>query len=72
MDAAHRKYGTFVRLQPDHVSVADAGAIGVVYGHGGGWVKRLVFLRFFWFLMILCWGGLDCQCDEIYRLPFVL
>lgn len=41
VDNAHKKYGTLVRIQPDHVSIADAEAIPVVYGHGTGFLKRL-------------------------------
>ncbi|KAF2437428.1 cytochrome P450 [Karstenula rhodostoma CBS 690.94] len=37
--AAHRKYGTLVRIAPNHVSVADADAIPVIYGHGNGFLK---------------------------------
>lgn len=40
VDNAHKKYGTLVRIQPDHVSIADAEAIPVVYGHGTGFLKR--------------------------------
>jgi benzoate 4-monooxygenase len=40
VDAAHEKYGKLVRIQPHHVSVADAAAIQIVYGHGNGFVKR--------------------------------
>lgn len=40
VDEAHKKYGKFVRLQPHHVSIADASAINVVYGHGNGFLKR--------------------------------
>lgn len=41
VDAAHKKYGPLVRIQPDHVSVADPDAIPVVYSStGGGWIKR--------------------------------
>lgn len=40
VDAAHKKYGKFVRIQPNHVSIADADAISIIYGHGGGWLKR--------------------------------
>ncbi|MCJ1246210.1 hypothetical protein MMC30_003416 [Trapelia coarctata] len=39
VDNAHKKYGTLVRIQPDHVSIADAEAIPVVYGHGTGFLK---------------------------------
>ena len=37
---AHARYGKVVRIAPNHVSVADVGALGVVYGHGGGFLKR--------------------------------
>ena len=40
MDEAHKKYGKLVRIQPDHVSVADPDAIGVIYAHGNGFLKR--------------------------------
>lgn len=40
VDNAHKKYGPLVRIQPDHVSVADAEAISVIYSHTGGWLKR--------------------------------
>lgn len=39
VDEAHKKYGTFVRIQPNHVSIADAAAIPLVYGHGNGFLK---------------------------------
>ncbi|KAI4120474.1 MAG: hypothetical protein LQ347_007087, partial [Umbilicaria vellea] len=39
VDDAHKKYGTLVRIQPDHVSVADAEAIPIIYGHGNGFLK---------------------------------
>jgi len=39
VDKAHKKYGTFVRIQPDHVSIADEAAINAVYGHGNGFLK---------------------------------
>jgi len=41
VDNAHKKYGTLVRIQPDHVSIADAEVIPVIYGHGTGFLKRL-------------------------------
>lgn len=37
--AAHQKYGKLVRIQPHHVSVADADAIPQIYGHGNGFLK---------------------------------
>ena len=36
---AHEKYGTLVRIQPQHVSIADADAIPHIYGHGNGFLK---------------------------------
>ncbi|KAG9313453.1 cytochrome P450 [Chiua virens] len=35
----HQKYGTLVRLAPNHVSVADPGALQIVYAHGNGSLK---------------------------------
>lgn len=40
VDQVHKTFGPLVRVQPDHVSVADPEAIGVVYSHTGGWLKR--------------------------------
>jgi hypothetical protein len=37
--AAHRKYGTIVRIAPDEVSIADPEAIKTIYGHNAGFVK---------------------------------
>ena len=45
VDQAHKKYGTFVRIQPDHVSVADPDAIPIIYGHGTGFLKRYAHRR---------------------------
>lgn len=42
VDEAHKKYGTLVRIQPNHVSVADDQAINLIYGHGNGFLKRFV------------------------------
>ncbi|RCI14893.1 hypothetical protein L249_6995 [Ophiocordyceps polyrhachis-furcata BCC 54312] len=39
VDRAHRKLGKLVRIQPNHVSIADESAISVVYGHGNGFLK---------------------------------
>lgn len=36
---AHTKLGPVVRIQPNHVSVADVGAIQVILGHGNGMLK---------------------------------
>ncbi|KAF8693060.1 Cytochrome P450 monooxygenase, partial [Rhizoctonia solani] len=35
----HEKYGTFVRLGPNHISIADPDALQIVYGHGGEVLK---------------------------------
>lgn len=39
VDDAHKKYGKLVRIQPNHVSIADASAIPIIYGHGNGFLK---------------------------------
>lgn len=39
VDEIHKKLGPVVRIQPDHVSVADDKAIQVIYGHGNGFLK---------------------------------
>ena len=39
VDDAHKKYGKLVRIQPNHVSIADTSAIPIVYGHGNGFLK---------------------------------
>ncbi|KAG6025509.1 hypothetical protein E4U41_001500 [Claviceps citrina] len=39
VDECHSKLGKLVRIQPNHVSIADDGAIPVVYGHGNGLLK---------------------------------
>jgi benzoate 4-monooxygenase len=35
----HKKYGTFVRLAPNHVSISDPEALQIVYAHGNGSLK---------------------------------
>jgi benzoate 4-monooxygenase len=35
----HAKYGTFVRIAPNHISIASDLAIPLVYGHGNGFLK---------------------------------
>ena len=40
VDDAHSKYGELVRIQPNHVSIANHEAIPIIYSHGGGWLKR--------------------------------
>ncbi|KAI1826860.1 cytochrome P450 [Xylaria intraflava] len=39
VDDVHKKLGPVVRIQPNHVSVADDEAIQVIYGHGNGFLK---------------------------------
>jgi benzoate 4-monooxygenase len=36
---AHKKFGTVVRIQPDHVSFASPEALSVIYAHGNGLLK---------------------------------
>ncbi|CAE6446559.1 unnamed protein product [Rhizoctonia solani] len=35
----HEKYGKFVRIGPNHISIADPDALEVVYGHSNGLLK---------------------------------
>lgn len=42
----HEKYGKFVRVQPDHVSIAEPEAIPIVYGHGTGTLKSQYYDAF--------------------------
>lgn len=39
VDEQHAKHGKFVRIAPNHVSVASDGAIQEIYGHGNGFLK---------------------------------
>ncbi|KAI1471120.1 putative benzoate 4-monooxygenase cytochrome P450 [Daldinia caldariorum] len=39
VDEVHKKLGPVVRIQPNHVSIADDEAIQVIYGHGNGFLK---------------------------------
>jgi len=34
-----KKYGTVVRLAPNHISIADSDALQIIYGHGTGTLK---------------------------------
>ncbi|KAL8785804.1 MAG: hypothetical protein Q9195_008485 [Heterodermia aff. obscurata] len=45
VDDAHKKYGKLVRIQPNHVSIADPDAIPVIYSHGGACM--LIVVSFF-------------------------
>jgi benzoate 4-monooxygenase len=38
-DEVHQKLGPVVRIQPNHVSIADDEAIQAIYGHGNGFLK---------------------------------
>ncbi|SJL18071.1 related to Benzoate 4-monooxygenase cytochrome P450 [Armillaria ostoyae] len=42
----HMKYGSFVRLAPNHISVAQADALSLVYGHGNGALKSSFYDTF--------------------------
>ncbi|CAE6439295.1 unnamed protein product [Rhizoctonia solani] len=42
----HEKYGTFVRLGPNHISIADPDALESVYGHGSGLLKSDFYRMF--------------------------
>jgi len=39
VDGMHKKLGKVVRIQPNHVSIADDSAIQTIYGHGNGFLK---------------------------------
>jgi benzoate 4-monooxygenase len=39
VDEAHKRYGKIVRIQPNHISIADEMAINAIYGHGNGFLK---------------------------------
>ena len=43
VNEAHEKLGPIVRIQPNHISVNDADAINIIYGHGNGFLKRSAF-----------------------------
>ncbi|KAL6303363.1 cytochrome P450 monooxygenase [Sparassis latifolia] len=42
----HQKYGPFVRIAPNHVSVVSPGAISAVYGHSTGTMKSAFYDAF--------------------------
>lgn len=42
VDEAHKRYGPIVRIQPNHVSIADEEVINTIYGHGNGLLKTYV------------------------------
>lgn len=39
VDKVHKQLGKVVRIQPNHVSIADETAINSIYGHGNGFLK---------------------------------
>ncbi|PCH44238.1 cytochrome P450 [Wolfiporia cocos MD-104 SS10] len=39
VEKLHHKYGIFVRLSPDHVSIAHPAALNAIYGHSAGATK---------------------------------
>ncbi|RSH77163.1 uncharacterized protein EHS24_003797 [Apiotrichum porosum] len=39
VDELHAKLGPIVRIQPNHISIADDDAIKKIYGHGNGFLK---------------------------------
>lgn len=39
VDEAHKRYGPIVRIQPNHISIADEEVIQTIYGHGSGLLK---------------------------------
>ncbi|PFH60237.1 hypothetical protein XA68_11264 [Ophiocordyceps unilateralis] len=39
VDRAHQRLGKIVRIQPNHISIADESAVAVIYGHGNGFLK---------------------------------
>lgn len=43
VDECHEKLGKVIRIQPNHVSVADDTAINTIYGHGNGFLKAYVY-----------------------------
>ncbi|CAE7146426.1 unnamed protein product [Rhizoctonia solani] len=42
----HKQYGTFVRVGPNHISIADPGALEVVYKHGSELLKSDYYQMF--------------------------
>jgi benzoate 4-monooxygenase len=35
----HEKYGAFVRIAPNHISISDRTALETIYGHQSGFLK---------------------------------
>ncbi|KEP47227.1 cytochrome P450 family monooxygenase [Rhizoctonia solani 123E] len=47
VDEMHQKYGTFVRIAPNHISIADPAAFEAVYGHSSRLIKTDFYNEFF-------------------------
>lgn len=39
VNGLHMKYGDFVRISPNHISIADPKAVQQIYGHNTGFLK---------------------------------
>ncbi|KAL1835226.1 hypothetical protein VTK73DRAFT_5973 [Phialemonium thermophilum] len=46
VDEVHKRLGPVVRIQPNHVSIADDEAIQLIYGHGNGFLKSSFYDAF--------------------------
>ncbi|KAK5652132.1 hypothetical protein OQA88_10774 [Cercophora sp. LCS_1] len=46
VDALHKSLGPIVRIQPNHISIADDAAIPLIYGHGNGFLKSSFYDAF--------------------------
>ncbi|KAI6366837.1 hypothetical protein MCOR25_005052 [Pyricularia grisea] len=46
VDEAHARLGPVLRVQPNHVSIADDEAINIIYGHGNGFLKSSFYDAF--------------------------
>lgn len=55
----HKKHGKFVRIQPNHVSVADDNAVQEIYGHGNGFLKAYVLILSVHFV-----NNTDIDCQQ--------
>ena len=47
VEEQHQKYGDFVRIAPNHVSIGDPSALAQVYGHKTGFTKGPFYDAFF-------------------------
>ncbi|UZJ55243.1 hypothetical protein CBS101457_004563 [Exobasidium rhododendri] len=46
VDALHKKHGKFIRIAPNHTSIADPKCLEAVYGHGKGTLKPAYYDAF--------------------------